>query len=99
MAHFRAVIMGARGEASRLGHAGTGISTLLQTWGWDVRVTAELQKGQDNALIELVNHTTGQRIPLLDLNLSAEDCDDVVTFIYRTVDEKTSAATLASKEA
>ena len=49
MAHFRAVIQGARGEASRLGHKKTGISTLLQTWGWDVRVTCEHQNEQDSA--------------------------------------------------
>jgi len=92
MAHFRAVIKGARGEASRLGHKATGISTLLQTWGFDVRVTCEHQDGKDSASIELVNHSTGQRIPLLDLNLSANDYRDAVTFIYRTVDEKTSNA-------
>ncbi len=92
MAHFRAVIKGARGEASRLGHKATGISTLLQTWGWDVRVTCEHQSERDSALVELVNHTTGQRIPLLDLNLSADDYRDAVTFIYRTVDDNTSDA-------
>jgi hypothetical protein len=96
MAHFRAVIKGQRGEASRLGSKNSGISTLLQTWGWDVAVRADyLNPDNDDALIELVNHTTGQRIPLLGLNLAVKDYADVVTWIYRTVDEKTSAAKLA----
>jgi hypothetical protein len=88
MAHFRAVIKGQRDEASRLGSKKTGIRTLLQTWGYDVRVAAwhdELM-GRDKATVELVNHTTGQIIPLLDLNLSAEDHTDVVAFVYRTVE-------------
>lgn len=92
MAHFRAEIRGARGVASRLGHKNTGISTLLQTWGYDVRVVAWRDElvGIDKAAVELVNHTTGHVIPLLDLNLSAEDHRGVVTFVYRTVDEKTT---------
>ena len=93
MAHFRAWIRGQRGEASRLGSKASGMTTRLQTWGWDVEVSAihsEVQK-QDGALVEIVNHTTGQRIPLLGLNLSAEYYNDVVNYIYRTVDEKVSA--------
>jgi hypothetical protein len=43
--------------------------------------------GQDKATLELVNHSTGQRVPLLDLNLSAADYNDAVTYIYRTVAE------------
>lgn len=67
MAHFRAVIQGARGEASRLGHKATGISARVQTWGYDVVVdvrhcdekTAARDKtleAGDWATIELVPH-------------------------------------------
>ena len=94
MAHFRAVIHGQRSAASRLGSKASGISTLLQTWGWDVSIDARHEdNGKDMALVELVNHSTGKRIPLLDLTLSARDYNDVVTFVYRTVDKKASAST------
>ena len=69
MAHFRTVIKGARGAASRLGHKTTGISTLLQTWGWNVSVEAAHANGEDTADIALVNATTGERRPLLAVNL------------------------------
>jgi hypothetical protein len=88
MAHFRAVIRGGRGEASRLGHKSTGISTRLQTWGWDVEVSAihNESKNSDTALVELVNHSTGQRIPLLDLCLDNYGNPwQPVTFVYQTV--------------
>lgn len=39
MAHFRAVIQGSRGEASRLGHKSTGLMVKAQTWGWDLVVS------------------------------------------------------------
>jgi hypothetical protein len=72
MAHYRAVIQGARGEASRLGNKTTGISTLLQTWGWDVRVSAwhNEKAERDVAVVELVNHSTGEarRVAFLDLS-------------------------------
>jgi len=71
MAHFRAEIRGARGVASRLGHKSTGISTLLQTWGWDVRVSAwACQAGQDIGVVELVDHSTGERRHVANVNLS-----------------------------
>ena len=72
MAHFRAVIKGARGEASRLGHKRTGMYARVQTWGWDVVVDARHNEAsdQDWAEVELVHHTTGQRIAVLDLNLT-----------------------------
>lgn len=75
MAHFRAVIRGGRGEASRLGHKSTGITTRLQTWGWDVVVDALHMasagpSGEDWAEVELVNHSTGERKLVARLNLT-----------------------------
>jgi len=72
VAHFRAVIRGSRGEASRLGHKSSGIYARVQTWGWDVVVDARHneQDGNDWAEVELVHHTTGQRVAVLDVNLT-----------------------------
>ena len=96
MAHFRAVIQGQRGEASRLGSKTSGITTRLQTWGWDLEVDATHKDGADLAHVVLVNHSSGQRVPLLDLDLSkglgSVNIADVVTFIYRTVADKVDVA-------
>jgi hypothetical protein len=93
MAHFRAVIKGSRGVASRLGTKRSGISALVQTWGWDVSVTVahvndthgpidecwrdgtitwrtRTMSNLDLALIELVNHSTGERKLIATVNLS-----------------------------
>ncbi len=35
MAHFRAVIQGQRGEASRLGNGSSGMRAVVQTWGYE----------------------------------------------------------------
>lgn len=90
MAHFRAVIHGARGEASRLGHKTTGISTLLQTWGWDVDVSATHNEhtGKDTAHVTLRNHSDGTSVPLLTLNLSADKINELVKDAYRVVAER-----------
>jgi hypothetical protein len=90
VAHFRAVIKGQRGVASRLGTKNSGISTLLQTWGWDVSVSVkhDASTKQDMALVEIVQHGTGKRIPLLSLELSVDSYEDVVSFVYRTVVEQ-----------
>lgn len=70
MAHFRAVVRGSRGAASRLGTKTSGISTLLQTWGWDVQVDAWHSSGEDVAMVVLVNHSTDERRWVADLDLS-----------------------------
>lgn len=59
MAHFRAVIRGQRSVASRLGSKSSGITTRLQTWGWDVVVNAFVRNDRDLATIQLVDHNTG----------------------------------------
>lgn len=72
MAHFRAVIQGSRGEASRLGHKSTGISVKAQTWGWDLSVFVVHRDGDghDIAHLELVRHDRGDRRPLPSIDLT-----------------------------
>jgi hypothetical protein len=80
MAHFRAVIKGSRGVASRLGTKVSGISTLLQTWGYDVSVVAEhsVPDNQDVCYIELVNHSTGERKQVATYIVSGERPEKVI---------------------
>ena len=54
MAHFRATIQGARGEASRLGHKNTGITT--RTNGWDIGAFVKLHydKATDRDILTVV---------------------------------------------
>jgi hypothetical protein len=75
MAHFRAFIRGGRGEASRLGHKGTGITATVQTWGWNVEISARHMStrganGEDVAEVELVHSQTGERKHVAFVNLS-----------------------------
>lgn len=72
MAHFRGVIRGQRGEASRLGSKASGIRVLLQTWSWNVQVTAQHQDnmGRDLAYLSLVHSKTGEELSLGLVNLS-----------------------------
>ena len=67
MAHFRAVIKGQRGEASRLGSKTSGIRARVQSWGYDILIDAthcsEEAAKRDKTLgagdwvtIELVEH-------------------------------------------
>lgn len=80
MAHFRAVIRGNRGEASRLGTKSSGLTAKLQTWGYDLRLdvshcSEEMAKRDrtlgvgDWVLIELVEHgaTHGKLIARVNL--------------------------------
>jgi hypothetical protein len=65
MAHFRAVIQGARGEASRLGTKKTGIYARVQTWGKDlaIQVTHDEQTGEDVATVWLMPHGSPSETP------------------------------------
>jgi len=56
MAHFRAVIQGQRGEASRLGSKATGISANVASWQGGVDVRLWEADGIDMCRIELVPH-------------------------------------------
>jgi len=49
MAHFRAVIKGQRGEASRLGSKKTGIYARVQSWGHDLIVNVTHYDDKDVA--------------------------------------------------
>ena len=80
MAHFRAVIKGARGEASRLGTKRTGIRARVQSWGHDLLIdvqhcTTEAAEQDrtlgagDWAVIELACHgeSTGRLVARINL--------------------------------
>lgn len=56
MAHFYGTIQGARGEASRLGSAGSGLRAYAASWQGAVSVTLTVQDGVDWALVELTKH-------------------------------------------
>lgn len=56
MAHFRAVIQGGRGMASRLGHKSSGIWAKVQTWGYDVLVDVSHDNGTDYAVVRTMQH-------------------------------------------
>jgi hypothetical protein len=73
MAHFRAVIRGGRGEASRLGHKSTGLYGRFQTWGHDVTLYMrhDEQSGEDWLTVDLVPHNGGgHERRVLDVNMS-----------------------------
>lgn len=58
MAHFRAVIQGGRGGASRLGTKRSGIKAVLQTWGHDLTVWVghDDRTGRDIAEVRVQLH-------------------------------------------
>jgi len=72
MAHFRGVIHGQRGEASRLGSKQSGLYARVQSWSFDVvvEVRHNKQDNEDWAQFELVPHNGGQTVPILDVNLT-----------------------------
>lgn len=55
MAHFYGSIQGARGEATRLGHKSSGLTTVAASWAGAVRVTLshDERTGRDMAHVEL----------------------------------------------
>ena len=53
MAHFYGVLQGARGQATRLGHKGSGLSTTAASWQGAVRVELFVKDGVDWAVVGL----------------------------------------------
>ena len=47
MAHFRGTVKGGRGEASRLGHKTTGLTTTCNSWNLGIKVDVMHVNGQD----------------------------------------------------
>ena len=47
MAHFRGTVIGGRGEASRLGHKTTCMTTTCNTWDLGIRIEAMHVDNQD----------------------------------------------------
>ena len=56
MAHFRGTIAGGRGEASRLGHRNTGLTTRAASWSGAVEVRLYHSNGVDMAQVMLTQH-------------------------------------------
>lgn len=65
MAHFRAVIEGARGEASRLGSKKSGLYLRAQTWGNDLAVVVQHDEetGADVARVYVMPHGSPSETP------------------------------------
>ncbi len=57
MPHFRGIVSGARGQASRLGHAGSGMTVEAQSWQGKI-VTSLLRdaEGRDIAIVTMERH-------------------------------------------
>lgn len=53
MAHFLGTVQGARGEASRLGHKSSGLTTCAASWQGAVRVELYERDGVDYAHVSL----------------------------------------------
>ena len=73
MAHFRAVIRGQRGEASRLGSKRSSVYGRFQTWGYDAVLWMRHDEvsGQDWLEVELVPHNgAGHAKRVLDINMT-----------------------------
>ncbi len=58
MAHFRGTVAGARGQASRLGHASSGMQVEAQSWSGKVvtHLQHDAATGQDMATVTLERH-------------------------------------------
>lgn len=54
MAHFYGTLQGARGEASRLGHASSGLQTVAASWQGAVKTSLYERDGVDMARVELM---------------------------------------------
>lgn len=73
MAEFYGTLQGARGEATRLGHKSSGITTTAASWKGAIRTRLYDVEGVTNAVIELTPwHGTGEyrelyRGPLAEL--------------------------------
>jgi len=72
MAHFRAVIKGQRGEASRLGTKKSGIYGRIQTWSYDAKLNLrhDTTQGEDWLEIKVTPHVGGGSVQVLDINLT-----------------------------
>ena len=59
MAHFRGIIQGSRGEASRLGGKNSGIKAVLSSWDNHIHVYLYDKDGMDFARIYFRDAKTG----------------------------------------
>lgn len=56
MARFRGTVQGGRGEASRLGHASSGVAAVAQSYSGDVKVSMFDSGGEDYVSIIIGPH-------------------------------------------
>ena len=73
MAHFRGTVKGGRGEASRLGHKTTGLSTTCNSWNLGIKVEAVVHDGQDEFRIYLTDGRRRAKLPELITTIKGEN--------------------------
>ena len=72
MAHFRGTVKGGRGEASRLGHKTTGLTTTCNSWDLGIKVEAGHVNGQDVFKIYLTDGSRRAKLPELITTIKEE---------------------------
>jgi len=72
MAHFRGTVKGGRGEASRLGHKTTGLTTTCNSWNLGIKVEAGNVNGQDVFRIYLTDGSRRAKLPELITTIKGE---------------------------
>lgn len=72
MAHFRGTVKGGRGEASRLGHKTTGLTTTCNSWNLGIKVEAGHVNGQDVFRIYLTDGSRRAKLPELITTIKGE---------------------------
>ena len=65
MAHFRGTVAGGRGDASRLGHKTTGLTTTCNTWDLGIKVSVRFVNGQNIFKISKTGGSNGASNPEL----------------------------------
>ena len=76
MAHFRGIVKGGRGEASRLGHKTTGLTTTCNSWNLGIKVEAGHVNGQDVFRIYLTDGSRRAKLPQLIATITNDESSD-----------------------
>ena len=76
MAHFRGTVKGGRGEASRLGHVTTGLTTTSNSWNLGIKVEAVVHDGQDEFRIYLTDGSRRAKLPQLIATITNDENSD-----------------------
>jgi hypothetical protein len=98
MAHFRGLILGGRGETTRLGTKNSGLITEAQSWeGKATVILTHDHTGHDVASFALMTHYgNGKAIKLLSLRVDGSDANayHIISQILASVEPEKRAATL-----